>query len=276
VDTFRLPGLPDVGQVVRLLVRSDGHGQEPAWHLHKAVLLQEREVPGAAPAAGPGGEPAGGNSPSSGTGASRVYYFSARRWLDQVYGWQAEVQAQEADPDSELQPYRLCLQTSDMRGAGTDATVVATVVGEQGQASGPHQLTAPVLGSSRGAAGVFERGGWDEFQIMCPPLGPPQRLRLWTDRPGGPSSSGAWHLDFALLSSPAGEEWYFMHQGWVSREQVAEIQASRDDPRAGMAAYEVALRTGDVRGAGTDSQVSGGWLLEAGCRPAQSHIIDVI
>ncbi len=259
MDTFRLAGLPDVGQVARLVVRSDGHGQDPSWHLHKAVLLQVPAAAGASGGARCSTEPEATDTgaPSSPGGSSRLYYFVGRRWLDQVHGLQAELQAQQLDPDGELQPYRLCLQTSDIRGAGTDASVFATIIGEHGQASGPHQLTAPLPGGggSRSSSGPFERGGWDEFQITCPPLGQPQQLRLWTDRPGGPGS-GAWHLEFALLRGPgAGEEWYFVHRGWVSKEQVAELLPSREDPRAGMEAYEVVLRTSDVRGAGTDSQV---------------------
>jgi hypothetical protein len=264
VDSFRLAGLPDVGQVARLVVRSDGHGQEPAWHLHKAVLLQEAPAAADAVSSATSGCEPGDTDPAA---SSRRYFFTAKRWLDHVYGWQVELQAQQSDSDGELQPCRLCLQTSDIRGAGTDATVFATLIGERGQASGPHQLTAPLPGASGasggGTSGPFERGSWDEFQIMCPPLGQPQRLRLWTDRPGGPGS-GAWHLDFALLRGPtAGEEWYFVHRGWVSKEQAAELLPSREDPRAGMEAYEVVLRTSDVRGAGTDSQVGkAGWGLQ--------------
>lgn len=286
VDSFRLAGLPDVGQVSKLVVRSDGRAQEPGWHLHKVVLCKEEQQASkraaaavtsaqdtAAPApaliqpsgTSPSEAAASGKTTSNDTSSSsRPVYFSARRWLDQVHGWQAELMARDSDPDGDQQQYRVAVQTSDLRGAGTDACVYIAITGERGVVSGPHALTHPVTSTGSSGAGPFDRGGWDKFQIMCPPLGQLQRLRAWTDRPAAAGSAGCWHLDFAMVTCPAGQDVFFVHKGWVGREEVADMAATGVDPRAGMGRYEVRLWTSDMRGAGTDAQV-GGWRGGGAC-----------
>ena len=59
--------------------------------------------------------------------------------------------------------------TSDLRGAGTDATVFVELHGQQG--SGPRLALLPQGQGQGAAADSFTRGGVDSFQLPMPDLG---------------------------------------------------------------------------------------------------------
>lgn len=75
-------------------------------------------------------------------------------------------------------------RTSDIRGAGTDASVYVALIGNNDSTSGIQQLqpTRPY---------TFDQGQVDEFRIRCSALGDLAHLRIGHD---GNGSHPGWHL----------------------------------------------------------------------------------
>jgi len=252
--------LPDVGVPLRRLsVRSDNAGASPAWHLdwvavtaaindgppphHHYKQQQQRMV----------GQKVEG----------RTWWFVAQRWLDETRGLEVQLDAQDAPPvaAADQQLYTLSAHTSDIRGAGTDATVFVQMFGEQA-CSGPCALLSPVHRNSMAAAqsppaapAAFSRGSVDTFNLRMPHLGALQQLRVWTD---GRGERGAnWHLDFiAVREGERGPVWYFPLHSWLAGglEHAVSLTATTRNPMDSLKQYRVVVRTSDVAGAGTDAE----------------------
>jgi len=88
--------LPDVGRLTHLAVRSDGSGQQAAWHLEKVCLQPAALANGSQPA-----EPA--------------IWFIAQCWLDVLHGLEVLLPAQAEDPGLALVPYQVQVYTSDIK-----------------------------------------------------------------------------------------------------------------------------------------------------------------
>lgn len=84
-------------------------------------------------------------------------------------------------------------RTSDLRGAGSDASVHVELFDTAGASSGLQQLPAT-------SASAFQRGSVDTFSLQCCALGELARLGIRHD---GSGSHPGWHLQQA--SSVAGE-----------------------------------------------------------------------
>ena len=67
--------------------------------------------------------------------------------------------------------FRVSVKTFDVRGAGTDADVEVTVIGADGDRSGPHLLENE---PGKGNADPFERGQMDEFLFEVNTAKPPR------------------------------------------------------------------------------------------------------
>ncbi|XP_044174759.1 uncharacterized protein LOC114975839 isoform X6 [Acropora millepora] len=165
--------------------------------------------------------------------------------------------------------YQVHIYTGDKWGAGTDANVLITIFGENGD-SGEKKLD-----NNRNN---FESGQKDSFSVSCGAyLGRLSKIRIGHDNTG---FGAAWFLDKVTVEDPkTGEEVIFPCQRWfstndgdgkISRELVrddkveVEINVSQDFGTDGQSAevratedfkYSVDIYTGDKWFAGTDANV---------------------
>ena len=97
------------------------------------------------------------------------------------------MQAQAEDPRSQLAQYRIAVTTSDLRGAGTDASVFVQLFGAESQ-SDRLPLVVAQPGAGEGAAGAavgaFERGRRSEFLVTARRVGLLRKLWIGHDNRG--------------------------------------------------------------------------------------------
>jgi hypothetical protein len=144
--------------------------------------------------------------------------------------------------------------TSDCRGAGTDSNITCVVYGEKGD-TGVRKLDS--------SSNDFERGSTGTFFLMSPDLGPIQSLRINSDD-GGLGS--AWHLAHIVVTdSKSGEQLVFPYNDWIDKKHGLShlLYPDRDGDGVGdkgtmngLLEYIVTVHTSDLRGAGTDSNVT--------------------
>lgn len=182
--------------------------------------------------------------------------------------------------------------TSDVKGATTDANVSILLYGVKGQGSG-QKLTAE-SGQQKlvaHSAGAFTRGHRDEFEFECEDLGDLQKVKIEHD---GSGKEPGWHLAEVRVQSlgaaktgPQGslggagktrgpvneqvvKEWVFPCDKWLDARH-GDRQIVRELLPAGMgnairksARYKLKIYTSDLKGAGTDADVSVVFLGDAG------------
>ncbi|GLC44364.1 hypothetical protein PLESTF_000049800 [Pleodorina starrii] len=223
-DTFILTG-PDVGEVERVRIRSSGTGLGSAWHLDVIDVV------------------------SSATNTQ--YSFPFRGWIDEKNGLDHTINRDGGSgPSTDLVEYRITTYTSDIRGAGTDSNVFIELHGDQGS-----------VGQSRleTAANNFERGQVDNFIVKATNIGELQRVVIWHDNSGLGSD---WHLQQVEVFSGATQKSYFFPcNDWLRKTKEQGDKGCRKELLAGVTGqslntYRVEVQTSDVRGAGTDSDVS--------------------
>eukprot|EP01118_Nematostelium_gracile_P009375 TRINITY_DN3151_c0_g1_i3.p1 TRINITY_DN3151_c0_g1~~TRINITY_DN3151_c0_g1_i3.p1 ORF type:complete len:513 (-),score=190.16 TRINITY_DN3151_c0_g1_i3:51-1589(-) len=155
-----------------------------------------------------------------------------------------------ATTDNVLQTaYEITVKTGDVRGAGTNAGVFITLFGEKTD-SGQRDL--------ENSSSNFTRGKIDQFNLDTADLGELSKIRIGHDNKG---FGADWFLDWVKVkSAKTGKEWTFHCSKWFSSE-VDDAQLVRDlvsgDSTNGpkLIQYVVTVRTGDIRGAGTDAKV---------------------
>ncbi|KAG2450199.1 hypothetical protein HYH02_000301 [Chlamydomonas schloesseri] len=224
LDTFILKGR-DVGEPERIRVRSSGTGMGSAWHLEKIDIV------------------------SSAT--NQQYSFPFKGWIDDKHGLDHFINRDGgAGPTTELIDYRITTYTSDIRGAGTDANVYIEMHGELGS-----------VGQSRleTAANNFERGQVDNFVVKGTNVGDVQKVVIWHDNSG---MGADWHLQQVEVFNTATQKSYFFPcNDWLRKTKEQGDKSCRKELLAGVAgaslnSYKVEVQTSDVRGAGTDSDVT--------------------
>ncbi|XP_064633987.1 lipoxygenase homology domain-containing protein 1-like isoform X3 [Lineus longissimus] len=167
--------------------------------------------------------------------------------------------------------YEVRVRTGDKLGAGTDANVFITIAGEIGD-TGERQLR------KSNNINKFEKSQVDIFKLPAIDLGPLKKVKIRHDNKGG---GAAWFLDYVEIDDPKGKQNYFFpcqrwmatdeDDGQVARELVpvdpsikSRLQGKGSDAvrkeiafvtKAHMNTYHVNVTTGDVWGAGTDSNV---------------------
>ncbi|XP_044174758.1 uncharacterized protein LOC114975839 isoform X5 [Acropora millepora] len=179
------------------------------------------------------------------------------------------VQIEVAQEEVKDYKYQVHIYTGDKWGAGTDANVLITLFGEDGDSE------EKKLDNNKNN---FESGQKDSFVICCGTyLGQLSKIRIGHDNTG---FGAAWFLDKVTVEDPkTGEEVIFPCQRWfstndgdgkISRELVrddkveVEINVSQDFGTDGQSAevratedfkYSVDIYTGDKWFAGTDANV---------------------
>ncbi|XP_078666046.1 lipoxygenase homology domain-containing protein 1-like isoform X1 [Branchiostoma floridae x Branchiostoma belcheri] len=216
---------------------------------------------------------------------AEVYLFVVNRWFakdeDDKKIVRELVPTDEAGKpleDNILQEneYVVRVYTGDKFGAGTDANVFLSVHGENGD-TGERELKDSETNTNK-----WERGNVDRFTMSAINLGEVKKVKVRHDNKGG---GAAWFLDRVEVEDvKAKKKYYFPCQRWlatdeddgqIARELVPVDKALFDKTRslkkgksttslrdelglemmAQTTTYHVNVKTGDVRGAGTDANV---------------------
>ncbi|KAM9262068.1 lipoxygenase homology domain-containing protein 1 [Morus bassanus] len=148
-------------------------------------------------------------------------------------------------------PWSLWIWTSDIKNAGTDATIFFQIYGDKGK-SDEMKLD--------NNSDNFETGQTDKFMIELPDLGTFYKLRIWHEKR---NPFAGWHLNkVTLLKTLTKEKYSFSCGRWLDiNEDDSEIV--RELPAEGslvtevmpVIKYRVTVCTGTVSGSGTDANV---------------------
>ncbi|RDD42008.1 Lipoxygenase homology domain-containing protein 1 [Trichoplax sp. H2] len=242
-DTFKL-SCSCVGKLERLRIRHDNTGLFAGWYLDKVVVEDPQE--------------------------QQSYTFYCRRWLSKTEDdgeicRDLIVSASGDDGDDSVAPkgypYHIHVTTSDVKNAGTDAEVYVVMHGE-GKKSKELNSGKLVLANSEKKKNTFERAMTDIFHMECAEmLSPLTKLTVGHDNKG---LAAGWHLDRIVIDCPTtGIEQTFLCQQWLDRKagdglterELVEAFDMRKTRRPKQLWFAW-IWTSDIRGAGTDANVS--------------------
>ncbi|MEW5309958.1 MAG: hypothetical protein WDW38_001797 [Sanguina aurantia] len=229
VDVFTLTAV-NLGALKRIVIGHDNSGLGAAWHLQQVEVLCVN------------------------TDQQCTFYYND--WLsksDAPYKLEVELFPLGVDGNSALCRqllacmYSITTYTSDERGAGTDANVSAMLMGDKANSS---------ILQLNNSSNNFERGQRDEFIVESVDVGQFLKLQIGHDNKGlGP----AWKLDHVEVVNQATlQRAYFIADCWLDAKMSSTtitLLAVTDAVDAKQR-YKVSIRTGDKKGAGTDSDIS--------------------
>ncbi|XP_043570379.1 lipoxygenase homology domain-containing protein 1-like [Chiloscyllium plagiosum] len=219
-------------KVMRVRIGHDGRGGSCGWYLDKVVIKVE------------------------GAPEAQAVEFPCYRWLDK--GEDDGQIVRELVPLGDAQMlknirYHVTVKTGNVSGASSDSKVFIKLYGEKGDTS-KHSLAI----SDNDLGNYFEQGRVDVFIIDTMDIGKLNRLLIGHDNVG---LQAGWFLDSVQVKVPVhGREYMFPAHRWLCKDEAdgkteIEIYPSEIRDIEKLINYEVAVRTGDVTGAGTDAKV---------------------
>ncbi|MEW5311146.1 MAG: hypothetical protein WDW38_002885 [Sanguina aurantia] len=220
VDEFTV-SCKSFGALRSLRVMVGGRGHHP-WHLDMVIVIA------------PSGE---------------RYFFSHGDWLSPKVPM-IDIPASTIDPSLDKRTYKVLIRTSDRNGAGTDANVYVNI-------HGSHTSSGNIVLRNTNTNN-FERRQADMFEITTRDLGNLVELVVGHDNAGAGAN---WHLEqVEITDTHSNRAWFFESNAWFDKAQgdgkiERLLKASSADPRANRNTYKVVVHTGDMPGAGTDSNV---------------------
>ncbi|KXZ56858.1 hypothetical protein GPECTOR_1g774 [Gonium pectorale] len=225
-DEFVISGT-DVGELQHIVIGHDNSGVGSAWHLEQVEVYH----------------------PSS----QKLYAFPCGEWLEVskekgMEGCRRTLLTGAAAAGAGMVSYRVIVHTSDIRGAGTDSDVFITIYGPKGD-TGERLLD--------NASNNFERGKTDTFILTGSDVGELERVRV---RSSGTGIGAAWHLDkIDVVSSATNTQYSFPFRDWIDEKHGLDHTINVDGgtgPTTDLVEYRVSTYTSDIRGAGTDANVT--------------------
>ncbi|XP_005090790.1 lipoxygenase homology domain-containing protein 1 isoform X2 [Aplysia californica] len=190
----------------------------------------------------------------------RQWVFTCKNWLSLHHGdysIRRDLLANQVERTSN--EYELTVVTGTKRMAGTDANVFVTFHGTDGF-SPKIKLTAD---GQRQVKNLFEKGSQDKFHLAFKDIGEIRTVRVEHD---GKGLAAGWFLDRMILQNIKQPSiiYYFLLNGWLAkdvgdghlwREIRAKKKLAKEITTGKPVSYQVTVRTGDVRYAGTDANV---------------------
>ncbi|XP_030598877.1 lipoxygenase homology domain-containing protein 1 [Archocentrus centrarchus] len=232
VDKFMIE-MADIGRLLKLRIWHEKRHPFAGWHLAKVTLLK--------------------------TLTKEKYSFECGRWLDineddnEIV---RELPATGATIDEPLAliKYRVTICTGNVSGSGTDASVFLNIIGDLGDTG------ERLMIMSKNNVNKFEKGNHDEFLIESVFLGQVRRVRVGHDGRGG---GCGWYLDKVMVreeGQPETAATQFPCFRWLDRNEddgqiVRELVPAGDGLRLFNVSYQIAIKTGNVNGASSDSKV---------------------
>ncbi|KAK2819320.1 hypothetical protein Q5P01_024881 [Channa striata] len=232
VDKFVIE-MPDMGRLLKMRIWHEKRHPFAGWHLAKVTLLK--------------------------TLTMEKYSFECGRWLDINEDDNEIVRELPAtgvliDEPLPLIKYRVTICTGNISGSGTDATVFLNLIGDLGDTG------ERLMIMSKNNINKFEKGNHDEFLIESVSLGQVRRVRVGHDGRGG---GCGWFLDKVMVreeGQPESMAIEFPCFRWLDRNEddgqiVRELVPAGDGQRLFNVSYHIAIKTGNVNGASSDSKV---------------------
>uniref|UniRef100_A0A3Q2QDK8 Lipoxygenase homology PLAT domains 1 n=1 Tax=Fundulus heteroclitus TaxID=8078 RepID=A0A3Q2QDK8_FUNHE len=232
LDKFMIE-MPDIGRLLKLRIWHEKRNPFAGWHLAKVTLLKTLTV--------------------------EKYSFECGRWLDINEDDNEIVRELPAtgaliDEPLPLIKYRVTICTGNVSGSGTDASVFLNLIGDLGDTG------ERLMFMSKNNVNKFEKGNHDEFLIESVFLGQVRRVRVGHDGRGG---GCGWYLDKVLVreeGQPESSATEFPCFRWLDRNEddgqiVRELVPAGDGERLFNVGYHIAIKTGSVNGASSDSRV---------------------
>ncbi|XP_062867638.1 lipoxygenase homology domain-containing protein 1-like [Trichomycterus rosablanca] len=225
--------MPDIGTIRKLRIWHEKRHPFSGWHLGRATVMK--------------------------TLTKEKYNFSCNRWLDINEDDQEIIRELPAmgvhNPEPlPLLKYRVTIVTGNLHGSGTDASVHLTMYGDVGDTG------ERFLFFSKTNVNKFEKGNIDEFVIEAVSIGEIRRLRIGHDGRGG---GCGWFLEKILIreeGQPDSTNIEFPCHRWLDRSEddgqiVRELVPTSDGQRLFNVSYHIAVKTGSISGASSDSKV---------------------
>uniref|UniRef100_A0A4W6C1W7 Lipoxygenase homology PLAT domains 1 n=1 Tax=Lates calcarifer TaxID=8187 RepID=A0A4W6C1W7_LATCA len=221
LDKFMIE-MPDIGRLLKVRIWHEKRHPFAGWHLGKLSLLK--------------------------TLTMEKYSFECGRWLD--------INEDDNEIVRELPAtgYRVTICTGNVSGSGTDASVFLNIIGDLGDTG------ERLMIMSKNNVNKFEKGNHDEFLIESVFLGQVRRVRVGHDGRGG---GCGWFLDKVMVreeGQPESLAIEFPCFRWLDRNEddgqiVRELVPAGDGLRLFNVNYHIAIKTGSVNGASSDSKV---------------------
>ncbi|KAM4634346.1 lipoxygenase homology domain-containing protein 1 [Polymixia lowei] len=225
--------MPDIGQLQKVRVWHEKRHPFAGWHLARVTLQK--------------------------TLTKEKYSFECGRWLDineddnEIIRELPATGASIPDP-LPLIKYRVTICTGNVSGSGTDASVFLNVIGDLGDTG------ERLMFMSKNNVNKFEKGNHDEFLIESVTLGQVRRVRVGHDGRGG---GCGWYLDKVMVreeGQPESSAIQFPCDRWLDRNEddgqiVRELVPDGDGLRLFNVSYHIAVKTGSINGASSDSKV---------------------
>ena len=228
VDTFFFELPYSLGELEYVRIGHDNFGIGAAWHCNRVEVTE--------------------------LSTNKMVTFPCGRWFSKSEGdrqieadlW-PEGSAKAGMVQRMSSKYKIEVTTADERGAGTDANVWIELHGEE------LSSRREPLDTSKND---FERGNKDTFFIECTDLGKLDHVLVGTDGTGFGSS---WKLAYIEVTNvQTNERYFFPCDAWFDKKNGLEkkLQPDSPDSMGGTRRLKVVVHTSDIRGAGTDANVS--------------------
>ena len=184
VDSFLISNTPSAGNLTSAKVNLQESGLAPAWHLDSITVRDET--------------------------TGNTYLFNCKDWLDKKQGLTRDLPLVTDQPTNTN--FTISVQTGNVKGAGTDANVYATLVGDYGESQEFH-LHKSVKGGNK-----FEDGQIDDFKFEQQPyIGELRELRIRHDNKG--LFGSAWFLEsIKVHDSLPDANYYFQCGEWLDKK----------------------------------------------------------
>jgi len=161
-------------------------------------------------------------------------------------------------------PYEITIKTTAVKNAGTDSNIFIAIYGDKGKTDNIYL---------RSKSDDFESGSTDVFKRELVDVGVPFKIRIGKDNKG---LFADWHLESVQLLNINTSTYYtFAGNRWLSKKEglIVELTLTsgqllgKDGKRTDIAAltkiqaasqlasYRVIVKTGNLKGAGTDARV---------------------
>ncbi|CAO2594491.1 Lipoxygenase homology domain-containing protein 1, partial [Lemmus lemmus] len=232
IEKFRIE-IPDLGRFYKIRVWHDRQNPGSGWHLEKMTLMN--------------------------TLNKHKYNFNCNRWLDANEDDNEIVREMTAEGPTVrrimgMARYRVTVCTGEIEGAGTDANVYLCLFGDVGDTG------ERLLYNCRNNTDLFEKGNADEFTIESVTMRKVRRVRVRHD---GKGSGSGWYLDKVLVreeGQPESDNVEFPCLRWLDKDKddgqlVRELLPSDSNATLKNFRYHISVKTGNVSGASTDSNV---------------------
>ncbi|KAK9954997.1 hypothetical protein ABG768_014905 [Culter alburnus] len=225
--------MPDIGKIRKVRIWHEKRHPFSGWHLGRVTLMK--------------------------TLSREKYSFICNRWLD-INEDDNEI-VRELPATGKLVPeplplikYRVTICTGNISGSGTDASVYLNIIGDLGDTG------ERLMFMSKNNVNKFEKGNADEFLVEAVTLGQIRRVRIGHDGRGG---GCGWFLDKVMIreeGQPEASSIEFPCFRWLDRNEddgqiVRELVATDDGQRLFTVGYHIAIKTGSINGASSDSKV---------------------